>query len=171
MTQTKGNTTPTIRVVGVADRIISNVPGEVLVTHALGSCLGIAVYDPKLALGGILHVMMPTSSINPERARKNPFVFVDTGVPAFFRDLYAAGAGRGRLVIKVVGGAMVAKSGNNRFDIGKRNLVVLKKMFWKNDLLVFLRPDCVGGTIPRTLHLEIGTGHAWITTNGRKTEL
>ena len=170
MSKTTGNTAPAIRIVGVADRAISNVPGEIIVTHALGSCLGITAYDPELAIGGILHVMMPASSINPERARKNPNVFVDTGVPAFFRELYAIGAKRHRLVIKVAGGATTGKYGNSRFDTGKQNLIVLKRMFWKNDLLVFITPDWVGGTTPRTLHLEIGTGRVWISANGREIE-
>jgi chemotaxis protein CheD len=61
---------------------------DLLVTHALGSCLGLMVYDPEARVGGLLHAMLPLSKINPEKARSNPFMFVDTGVPRLFRAIY-----------------------------------------------------------------------------------
>jgi hypothetical protein len=52
-------------VVGVADMKVSNRPEEVLVTHALGSCIGVAIYDPEAKVGGLLHFMLPDSSLDP----------------------------------------------------------------------------------------------------------
>ena len=78
------------QIVGVADMKVSTTPGDVIVTHALGSCLGIAVHDPVAGVGGLLHVMMPEGRMNQEKAEANPFMFVDTGVPVFFREVYAA---------------------------------------------------------------------------------
>ena len=156
-------------VVGVADIKISTQPGDVIVTHALGSCLGIAVHDPVAAVGGLLHVMMPMSHVNPDKAKTNPYMFVDTGIPAFFRDIYEAGGIKGRLVIKVAGGANVNSIGNDRFQIGKRNYVILKKLFWKNSVLI--DAEDVGGTSARTMYLEIGTGRTWLSTAGVQKEL
>ena len=113
---------------------LSNSAGDEIVTHALGSCLGITAHDATAGVGGMLHVMMPLSNINPEKAKSNPFMFVDTGVPTFFRELYNRGAKKGRLVVKVAGGANVQGNGNDRFAIGKRNFIVLKKIFWKNGI-------------------------------------
>ena len=155
--------------VGVADMKMSGEPGDLIVTHALGSCLGIAVHDPVAQVGGLLHVMMPLSSINPEKAEANPFMFVDTGVPAFFRELYASGGDKARLTVQVAGGANVQDTGNDRFAIGKRNLIVLKKLFWKNGILIDAQE--VGGASARTMYLEIGSGRTWITTAGKETEL
>jgi len=155
--------------VGVAEMRISAEPGDVIVTHALGSCLGIAAHDPDAGVGGILHVMMPKSSINPEKAEKNPFMFVDTGVPAFFRDLYAVGAVKPRLVVKVAGGASVQIGTSDRFEIGKRNMTMLKKLLWKNDVL--MASDDVGGSKARTMYLEIGSGRTWFTSAGVEYEL
>lgn len=156
-------------VVGVADGMISTRPGDVIVTHALGSCLGIAVHDPVAQVGGLLHVMMPLSQINPEKAKACPFMFVDTGVPEFFRNAYAAGALKNRLVVKVAGGANVQEGDNDRFAIGKRNYVILKKMFWKNGILI--DAEDVGGIQPRTMYLEIGSGRVWLSTAGVEKEL
>ena len=107
-------------IVGVADMKTSGQRGDMIVTHALGSCLGVTVHDPIAHVGGMLHVMMPESRMNPEKAKINPFMFVDTGVPAFFHDLYELGGMKTRMVVKVAGGANVHNTGNDRFKIGKR---------------------------------------------------
>jgi chemotaxis protein CheD len=156
-------------VVGVADARVSREPGDVLVTHALGSCLGITVYDPFAHVGGLLHVMMPEGRANPEKSAANPYMFVDTGVPAFFHDIYGAGAVKGRCLVKVAGGANVSSVANDRFEIGKRNYVILKKLLWVNNILI--RSQDVGGSIPRTMYLEIGSGRVWLQTAGVETDL
>jgi len=156
-------------VVGVADMKLARECGDLIVTHALGSCLGIAVHDPAARVGGLLHVMMPLSSVNPEKAKVNPFMFVDTGVPLFFRSLFGAGVVKGRMVVKVAGGANVQDAQNDRFGIGQRNYTVLKKMFWKNGVLI--DAEEVGGACPRTMYLDIDTGHVWLNTAGVERDL
>lgn len=146
---------------------VSRERGDLIVTHALGSCLGIAVHDPVAGVGGLLHVMMPEGRTNLEKAADNPFMFVDTGVPAFFREVY--GAVKARCVVKVAGGANVNGAGIDRFEIGKRNFIILRKLFWKNSVLIDAQD--VGGTVPRTMYLEIGTGRVWLSTAGCEKEL
>ena len=151
-------------IVGVADMKIAKQPGDIVITHALGSCLGIAVHDSTANVGGILHVMMPMSKINPQKAKANPYMFVDTGVPAFFAQIYKAGGKKERLVIKVAGGANVQSNQNDRFEIGKRNHVVLKKLLWKNGILI--EAEDVGSNKARTMQLEIGTGKVTLSSAG-----
>jgi chemotaxis protein CheD len=155
-------------VVGVADMKISRQRGDILVTHALGSCLGIAVHDPEACLGGIFHVMLPQSSVAPEKAAANPWMFVDAGTPLFFQQAYAGGATKQRLMVKVAGGANVSQ-GEDFFAIGQRNITMLRKLFWKNG--IFIKAEDVGGHIARTLYLEVGTGRAWLQSGGREWEL
>ena len=140
---------------------------DVLVTHALGSCLGISAYDAAACVGGLLHVMMPVSSANPEKARLNPFMFVDTGVPAFLAAMEAAGALRRRYRIKIAGGAMV--NGTDHFAIGNKNFIILKKVLWKQG--VFISAQDVGGNIPRTMTLDMGTGHVRLSHAGKQWDL
>jgi chemotaxis protein CheD len=156
-------------VVGVADMRIAGASGDVIVTHALGSCLGISIYDPATRVGGLLHVMMPSSGIDPEKASANPFMFVDSGVPQFFREAYSAGAQKNRLVVKVAGGAAIGNGGEDRFNIGRRNYVTLKKLFWQNGVMI--RAEDVGGHIPRTMSLDINDGRVLISTAGHDKEL
>ena len=156
-------------IVGVGDMMIASKIGDVVVTHALGSCLGITAHDAAAGVGGLVHVMLPQSKMNPDKAKINPFMFLDTGVPAFFRALYDAGAEKKRLSVAVAGGANVQKVGNDRFAIGKRNIMFLKKLFWKNDILA--DAEEVGGCNARTMYLEIGSGHVWLSSGGQTMEM
>lgn len=155
-------------VVGVAEMQVSHQPGDIIVTHALGSCLGIAVYDPVAKVGGLLHAMMPLSEVNTDKAQGNPYMFIDTGVPTFFRELYAMGGNKSRMVVKVAGGANVHDV-TDHFAIGKRNYVLLKRILWKNDVLI--RGEDVGGRNARTMYLEIGSGRVWISSAGQVKDL
>ncbi len=79
-------------IVGVGDMKVSNDPNTVLVTYSLGSCIGVGVYDPVAKVAGLLHYMLPESSLDAVKARKNPFMFGDTGIPVLFKETYRLGA-------------------------------------------------------------------------------
>jgi chemotaxis protein CheD len=141
---------------------------DILVTHALGSCLGLMIYDPTVKVGGMLHAMLPLSRINPQKAEANPFMFVDTGVPELFRCVYELGGQKARLVVKAAGCGQPL--GNNEmFKIGERNYTVLKKLLWKNGVL--LESEDIGGSASRTVHFEISTGQIIISSSGAKKKL
>ncbi len=142
--------------------------GDMLVTHALGSCLGLMVYDPVEKVGGLLHAMLPLSKINPQKAEANPYMFVDTGVPELFKQLYGLGGQKKRMVVKATGcGAPLGK--NEMFKIGDRNYTVLKKVLWKNGVL--LKAEDIGGSISRTVTLDLATGQVIISIKGEKRKL
>lgn len=142
--------------------------GDELVTYALGSCLGLVVHDPVAKVGGLLHAMLPLSSINPEKAKSNPFMFVDTGVPELFLRLYEMGGQKGRMLVKAAGCANPMGK-DQMFKIGERNYVVLKKLLWKNGIL--LRAEDIGGSLSRTLHFNVASGEIVISSNGEKRAL
>lgn len=154
-------------IVAVGDMKIGR-HSDLIVTHALGSCLGLVVYDPVQKIGGLLHAMLPLSKINPTKAEANPYMFVDTGVPALFKSLYEIGGQKSRMIIKAAGcGNPLGK--NEMFKIGERNYTVLKKLLWKNNIL--LKTEDIGGTASRTLHFDIDTGETVISSNGQKRNL
>lgn len=155
-------------VVGVADFKVARKPGDIIVTHALGSCLGIAAHDPVASVGGLFHVMLPTGNVNPEKAKANPYMFVDAGLPMFFKELYAAGAEKGNLVVKVAGGAQI-RDNNDFFAIGKRNYVTMRKLFWKNGIMI--AGEDVGGNMARTMYLDVDTGRVWLANKGEEKDL
>mgnify|MGYP006306253751 CR=1 FL=1 len=155
-------------VVGVGDMKLSSNTGDVVVTHALGSCIGVAIYDARAKVGGILHFMLPLSSVNPEKAKNNPAMFADTGIPAFFKSAYKLGAARMALKIKMAGGAQVFDD-KDFFAVGKRNQVVARKIFWKNNMLI--EKEHVGDQMSRTMYLDIESGRTWLVVKGQEIEL
>ena len=156
---------PVKRTVGVAELQVSSAPGEVLVTYALGSCLGICVYDPVARVGGMLHAMLPESSIDPEKAKARPAMFVDTGVPRLFRSCYRLGAVKERMLVKVVGGASSRADGEeDHFQVGKRNFTALRRLLRKNG--VRLHAQDVGGGLSRTVSLRLEDGAVVVRTPG-----
>lgn len=156
-------------IVGVADMRLSSGRDDEIVTHALGSCLGIVIHDSSAGVGGILHAMLPTGDIDPAKAQANPWMFIDIGVPRFFLEAYALGADKRRLVVKVAGGANVQSGIEDRFAIGKRNYMMLRKLFWKNSILI--KAEDVGGATPRTLHLSVATGRLLVSAGGVDREI
>ena len=150
-------------IIGIADMKISSAKDDILITYALGSCLGIAIYDPVTRVGGLIHIMLPLSSVNPEKARNNPLMFVDTGVPLLFQNCYKAGAQKERLIVKVAGGASLQQHEDDQFQIGKRNFTMLRKLLWKNNVL--LNAFDVGDSYSRTMSLNISNGEVVLKTN------
>ncbi|GAB4242994.1 MAG: chemotaxis protein CheD [Acidobacteriota bacterium] len=154
-------------VVGIAEFIVSNQPGDILITYALGSCLGITIYDPVAQVGGLLHVMLPLSSVSPEKAKEKPAMFVDTGVPLLFKESYKLGAKKERIWVAVSGGASLRKGEQDCFEIGKRNILMLRKLLWRNGVLI--KAEDTGGVNSRNMSLEIGTGRVTVFSyNGEK---
>lgn len=143
------------------------VKNDEIVTHALGSCLGLMIYDPVAQVGGMLHAMLPLSKINPQKAAVNPYMFVDKGVPILFKEVYGLGGKKERLIVKAAGcGSPIGK--NEMFKIGERNYTILKKLLWKNGVL--LKAEEIGGSISRTVHFDIFTGRVTIKS-GRQERL
>ncbi len=142
-------------VVSIADLKVSNSPGDTLITYALGSCIGLAVYDPVAKVGGLLHFMLPDSTLDDERAKTKPEMFADTGIPLLFKSCYRLGAEKKRMVVKVAGGASVLND-ENYFRIGQKNITALRKILWRNNVMI--DGEDTGKNCNRTVRLELATG-------------
>jgi chemotaxis protein CheD len=142
-------------VVGVGDMAVSNNANVTISTYALGSCVGIVALDPQVQVGGMLHVMLPDSSLTPEKAAKQPSMFADTGMRSFLHALYGLHADRRRLRLFLAGGANVL-SGSDFFKIGERNIVAVKAFISRERLAIVAEE--LGGLNNRTLHFKIKEG-------------
>lgn len=156
------------QVVDIADFKVAAGPQDTLVTYSLGSCIGVTIWDPEVRVGGMIHFMLPDSSLSPAKAKANPPMFADTGIPLLFRAAYQLGASKKRLIVKCAGGSQLLDD-NGTFSIGKRNYVMLRKIFWKNGILI--DAEDVGGSISRTIRLEIGTGRVTLKTRNGEVEM
>jgi chemotaxis protein CheD len=150
-------------VVRVADMKISDDPDATIVTHSLGSCIGLAIYDPTVKAGGMLHYMLPEPT-SPDKASERPLMFANTGIPLLFKSCYKLGASKRRILVKIAGGAQVLAA-SDQFMIGKRNYAAVRKILYKNDVLI--SASDTGGSVSRTMRLDIATGEVSLKIAGQ----
>lgn len=143
----------------------SNDPSDTIMTYSLGSCIGLVIYDPVAVAGGILHFMLPESKLDAVKAANKPFMFADTGIPRLFKEVYKYDGKKSRMKIYVFGGAEILDQ-KGFFNIGKRNYMALKKIFFKNR--VIMDREDVGGNVNRTIRLDMKTGDVFIKTSGER---
>jgi chemotaxis protein CheD len=155
-------------IVGVSDMKVSKDPHGVLVTYSLGSCIGIAVYDPVARVGGLLHYMLPESSLDSVKAAANPFMFADTGIPRLFKSVYELGGIKSRMRVIMAGGSQVLDQ-NGFFNIGKRNEMAARKLFHRNNVVIDFADT--GGNGNRTLRLAIKDGKCALKESGEGEKL
>ena len=149
--------------VGIADMKIAQGSG-ILITYALGSCIGLCFHDPRLKLGALLHIMLP---LNMETGRKNPMKYADTGIRETLRQLEAKGASRGRITVKIAGGAkMFEVKGGNLGNIGQRNIESVHTILRQEGIR--LLAEDVGGNVARTLLFDVVSGQGCIRSYGKK---
>jgi len=141
--------------IGIGEIKVSNLPGDVLRSYGLGSCIGLVVLAPKQRAVGMLHVALPESKINLQLAQEQPGMFADTGVPVLLQQMERFGCIPTDLVVKIAGGASVMDP-SATFEIGKRNILAVKKILWR----FRLGPvgEDVGDIISRTMSVAVDTG-------------
>ena len=157
------NQAPQKVTVGIADMKMLQWDGE-LITYALGSCIGICLYDPNVKLAALIHIMLP---INMETGRKNTMKYADTGIKETLRQLEGRGARKSRLVAKIAGGAkMFEVSGNSNLgNIGQRNIESVRMNLRREGIHIV--SENVGGTVARTLSFFPATGQGQIRAYGQ----
>jgi chemotaxis protein CheD len=116
----------------------------------------------------MLHYMLPMSKLDPVKAKERPAMFGDTGVPLLFEQMYALGCQKKDLVVRIAGGGSPLGDGG-LFQIGERNTALVRKLFWKNGVLI--KSEDLGGTRPRTLRLYVATGRVTVTSGEEVKEL
>ena len=148
--------------IGIADMKMAQREG-MLITYALGSCIGICLYDQKIRLGALIHIMLP---LNMEPGRKNVMKYADTGIRETLKMMESKGASRSRITAKIAGGAkMFEVSGGSLGNIGQRNIDSVH-MNLKKEGIHLLKED-VGGSVARTLLFDPGTGLGCVRCYGR----
>jgi len=151
--------------VGVGEIAVSRNPDNVLVT-SLGSCVAVIMLAPGISGAGMAHVALPSSKINVEQSRIKPGYYADTGIPRLLAAMDKLHGGkRGRLLVKLVGGANIMDP-NSTFDIGKRNVLAIKKILWENRLGVLV--EDIGADISRNVRVNVDTGKVIVKTLGQE---
>ena len=150
-------------VVGIGDMKLGRQEGTII-TYALGSCIGIALYDPMIKLGALVHIMLP-ERVNSDA---NIFKYADTGVRETLRKLYAYGAVKHRMTAKIAGGAkMFDMKGKNSAmgNIGERNAQMVKRVLMQEGIRI-VKED-TGANYARTMSIDLASGMVLVKTFGR----
>jgi chemotaxis protein CheD len=150
--------------VGIGDLKVSNDPADVLVTHALGSCIAVVIYDPVARIAGLLHFMLPQSSLDSEKAGRLPCLFADTGIPLLLDGVFTLGAAKSRLVVVVTGGAQMLDS-CAIFNVGQRNLAAVRDIF--DNAGIRIHREEIGGTRSRTVCIDVAGGNVQLRMAGK----
>lgn len=160
---------PARRVIGIGELAVSSTRGLTIATHAVGSCIAVCLFDPVAAVAGMLHFLLPESTINPERAAQYPAVFADTGIPLLFQTAYDHGLVKQRAIVKLVGGAEMPQTTSASFNTGRRNLLAARNLLWRNG--VFVAAEDVGGSDARTVHMSVADGRLQVISGRHSKEL
>ena len=147
--------------IGIADMKLARGQG-MLITYALGSCIGICLHDPLLKLGALVHIMLP---VNMETNRTNTMKYADTGLRETLRQMEAMGAKRTRITAKIAGGAKMFETGGSLGNIGQRNIESVH-LNLKKEGIRLLKED-VGGSVARTLLFDVNSGLGCVRCYGR----
>lgn len=140
-------------IVGVGELACAEHP-KIIVTQALGSCIGLTLWDPMTRIGGMAHIMLPTSA--DSNLKGHPTRFAATAVPMLVQMLAELGSPKRRLVAKLAGGAAMFKGESGLDSIGARNAAETKAQL--HLLGIPMRDEDVGGSHARTIELHLDTG-------------
>ncbi|MBQ7677355.1 MAG: chemotaxis protein CheD [Lachnospiraceae bacterium] len=148
--------------VGMADLNVCKPPDN-LTTLGLGSCIGIALYDPSTKITGLAHIMLPDS----KQIRNNTNVekFADTGIQKLYDDMIKAGANRSRIVAKIAGGAKMFQIADSSMNVGERNALASKAKL--KQLGIRLVAEDTGLNYGRTVEIYSDTGDYVIKAVGK----
>ncbi|MDK2798557.1 MAG: chemotaxis protein CheD [Clostridiales bacterium] len=149
--------------VGMADLNIAKCP-EILTTLGLGSCVGIALFDSISKIGGLAHIMLPSSK--QVKNNLNKAKFADTAIVELLNIMVNAGARKNNIVAKLAGGAQMFSftKTNDIMRIGERNAVASREVL--NSLSIPIIAEDTGGNYGRTIELDTSTGILLVKTIG-----
>lgn len=154
--------------VGMADLNVVKAP-HFLTTLGLGSCVGITLYDKVNKIGGLVHIMLPSSL--EIKNNSNEAKFVDTGIEKLINMMIKIGANRNNLVAKIAGGSQMFSfnSNSNILKIGERNVIATKEKL--KDINIKIISEDTGGNFGRTIVFDSTDGSLYIRTigHGEKT--
>ena len=154
--------------VGMAD-LKTGRDTDVITTLGLGSCIGIALYDPSTKIGGLAHIMLPDSTAIKNNS--NIAKFADTGIEELLNQMIKMGARKNKIVAKIAGGAkMFQMSGGSIVgNVGERNAESSRETLKK--LGIRLIAEDTGLNYGRTVELYCENGNFLIKSVGKDVKM
>jgi chemotaxis protein CheD len=155
---------PSLLVAGIGEMVLSSSSDSHLIAYGLGSCIALAVWDPRVKVGGLAHFMLPNGPAN----NGSPVKFIDTGLDTFLKAMEAKGAAMNRCIFKAAGAAAMLTVGGG-LAIGKRNAEMMAASLTERGIT--LTATALGGNAGRTVQLEVADGRFLIKSLSSVSEL
>jgi chemotaxis protein CheD len=153
--------------VRMGELAVSSLPGHVLVSLGLGSCIGLALIDRRMGVAGLAHIVLPQST---GHMNENHRKFADLAVPDLLAELEEAGARKVRLEAVLVGGASMFAVSAASLEVGQRNEAAVRELL--KGLRIPVVANATGGSKGRTIRVEVGTSAVTVReAGGKDTEL
>lgn len=146
-------------VVGIGDGKIAR-EGQTLISYALGSCVGICLYDRYSRIAGMAHIILPES--NHAVHKSNPYKFADEGIRTLICELERQGAKKRRLTAKIAGGAKMFSTGGIQWEIGYVNVETVKKVLSQERIPIVAQDT--GKNYGRTIEFYVDDGRLEVRT-------
>ncbi len=151
--------------IGIGEYKVTYAPNS-LITIALGSCVGIALYDRTTGVGGLAHIMLPDSALI-RGDKKIIGKYADLAIPEMVKDMKKLGASN-HIRAKIAGGASMFKRTSNSptMQIGQRNIEAVRKEL---ELLnIPLLAEHVGSNVGRTMKFDLELSSVSVRTATRE---
>lgn len=152
--------------IGISDLNVTKAP-DVLVTYALGSCVGICLYDAKITVAGLSHIMLPNSK-DIAGSTSNKHKFADTAIVELIELMERQGCMRRRIVAKIAGGAQMFAGSSGSFNIGERNVAAVKQILASLSIPIVAQET--GANFGRTVFFNAATGIMEVRAATRETK-
>lgn len=151
-----------VKAIGIGESHVTAKREEIIKAFSLDSCLAVIVYD-KAGIGGMVHIALPDSASDDDCDHKPEAYYADLALPRLLQRLQSLGASLPHAMLKLAGGADSRYAGD-RFAIGRRNILAVKRYLWSRGLGVVA--EDTGGVISRTVELWMADGSVTIRSNG-----
>jgi chemotaxis protein CheD len=152
-----------VLVVGLGEVQVTRDPHAVLASFGLGSCVAVCVFDPLTHVGGMTHVVLPSSGNRPVSSTY-PGKYADSGTAHLVRGLECQGAARSRMMAKIAGGAAVTRGTmpENLFDVGGRNVSAVQAALEREGIPIVAYDT--GGHHGRSVWFWVRSGKVMVRT-------
>ena len=146
-------------VVGIAEGKTAR-NDQILISYALGSCVGICLYDRRNKIAGMAHIILPDreGSIRCQ----NPYKFAEDGVSALIDEMTAQGAVRRMITAKIAGGAKMFQTKSSRWEIGAQNVRAVKEALSRERISIVA--EDTGRNYGRTVTFYAEDGRVQVST-------
>ena len=152
--------------VGIADLNVVKCP-DIVATYALGSCVGICLYDAEAKIAGLAHIMLPWSK-DAAAPTDNMRRYADTGITELIMMMNMSGASASRLTAKIAGGAQMFATNSAVFNIGERNVEAVKKVLATYKIPIIAEET--GSNFGRTVFFCAADGIMQVKAAGKPTK-